>query len=330
MSKHKPTSPSGSSKAVYAVFGPELFLKDQAVRRVRAETIGRDFDPMAYSEFDAGAEPAEVFDELRTLPLLAPFRLVAIHDADAFVKKHRESLERYCASPSPSASLLLICKTFDARTRLYKTVAGVGEVIKCDSLKGMAVAQWLSQRAQAAYDKRLDRRAADLLRRQAGDDLAILDSELLKLSTYVGDRAEISAKDVAALVGLQREEKVFGIADALSSRDAATALRLWEQVWRTDRAAPGRAIAGLAWALRRDLEAKCEVDRGASPASIARKFWMSPDELIARLNRNTLAQFEDKLRALLQADAEVKTGLSDVRTTIEKFIVTQCAMARAS
>ena len=83
-----------------------------------------------------------------------------------------------------------------------------------------------------------------MLREHVGDAPGLLDAELGKLAIYVGERVEITAADIAALTGRHREEKVFAVTDAMSSGDTQTALRQWEQVLATDRAAPARAIAG--------------------------------------------------------------------------------------
>ncbi|MEE8296191.1 MAG: hypothetical protein V3R26_00005, partial [Hyphomicrobium sp.] len=101
---------------IYVVHGPEAYLKDHAVADVRQRALGADPDPLAYSHFGPSASLADVLDELRTLPLLSARRLVVVADADDFIKAHRAPLERYCAQPSTSASLLLICNTFDKRT----------------------------------------------------------------------------------------------------------------------------------------------------------------------------------------------------------------------
>ena len=72
------SSRARSPKPIYVVYGPESFLRDQAIARIRELTVGADPDPLACSEFDGDAELAEVLDELRTLPMLAPYRLVVV------------------------------------------------------------------------------------------------------------------------------------------------------------------------------------------------------------------------------------------------------------
>ena len=324
MAKHVPTN--SAPKPIYVIYGPEQYLRDQARRRVLQMTIGSASDEMGQTQFEGDTALANVLDELNTLPLLASYRLVAVLDADDFISRYRESLERYCESPSTTASLLLICDQFDARTRLFKAVTAIGEGIKCEPLKGRSVVTWIVQQAQEACGKILDERSAWLLRNLVGDDLGRLDSELRKLATFVGDRPSIRAEDIHALVGLHREEKVFGIADAWVDRDSKTALTLWEQVWETDRSAVGRALAGLAWAVRGYTEAKSATMQGAPLSKFTSQFWrMKPDLFKMRMDRLRLADCEKMIAALHRADLDSKTGLSDTYHAIQKLIVEQCA-----
>ena len=136
---------------------------------------------------------------------------------------------------------------------------------------------------------------------------------------------------VDTLIGNHREEKIFAVTDAISSQDAATALRCWEQVLATDRAAPGRAIAGLAWGVRRLLEARRDWEAGGNIRELARRMYTDPGVLRSRLERVTTEQLEAQQRDLLAADLAVKTGASTAASAVEKFIIThsRSPLARA-
>ena len=141
--------------------------------------------------------------------------------------------------------------------------------------------------------------ASSVCASRSGDAPAFLDAELSKLAEYVGQRPEITPDDVAALTGHLREEKVFAVVDAVASGATAEALKQWDQVLATDRAATDRAIGGLAWSVRRLLEARRDLDRGVPIASLARRMYMDPALLQRRLQRLSLAQLEAQQRDLL-------------------------------
>lgn len=310
---------------VYAVVGRDRFLRHETLEHI-LKALAPEMDTLGPARFDGSrAGLADVLDEVRTLSLLASRRVVIVDDADPFITANRAALERYGSAPLESGSLILLCDTLPRNTRLYKIIQGSGTVIVCDVRKGRAVSQWAVDRARSKYGKRLSPAGAQMLRDHLGDALGILDSELGKLASYVGERGDITPGDIDTLTGQHREEKVFAVTDAISSHDTAGALGHWEQVLATDRAAPGRAIAGLAWSLRRLLEARRDWEGGTSIGELARRMYTDPRVLQRRLETVTIGQLEDQQRDLLEADVAIKTGASTIDRAVEKFIVKHSA-----
>ncbi len=308
--------------SIYAVVGHDRFLRNEALQNILA-VLGDETDTLGPARFDGSkAELADVLDEVRTPSLLGGRRVVIVDDADSFITANRAPLERYCSAPSESGSLILLCNTLARNTRLYKIIVSGGTVIGCEPPKGRGVVTWIVNRARATYGKQLSEPAARMLHEHLGDTFGGFDAELAKLAAYVGARAEIAPADIDAVTGHHREEKVFAVTDAMSSRDTAAAIRHWEQVLATDRAAPGRAVAGLAWGVRRLLEARRDWEAGTGIGDLARRMYTDPRVLRRRLESVTTEQLETQQRDLLAADLAVKTGASTVDIAVEKFIVT--------
>jgi len=314
---------------VYAIVGSDRFLRHDSLVEL-LKTIGDAPDAFGPTQVEGDSVSlAQVLDEVRTPSLLGDRRIVIVQDADDFVSANREALEKYCASPAPTGTLVLLCDTMPRNTRLHKVIAGRGGVIMCEAPEGRALTTWIVRRAKLSYGKQLGEAAAQRLREHLGDSPGWIDSELAKLAAYVGSRPEITREDIVEVTGELREEKVFAVMDAIANGDASLALKLWEQVWATDRAAPGRAIAGLAWSVRKLLDAKQEFDRGVDAAALARKMFTDPSVLRRRLERTTQAGLREQQRDLLAADLAVKTGNSTVDVAIEKFIVKHAAARSA-
>lgn len=310
---------------VYAIVGASRFLRNLALRDVLA-TVADELDELGPTRLDGDrASLADVLDEVRTMSLLGDRRLVVVDDADRFISANRASLEKYCGDPAPSGTLVLLCNTLPKNTKLFKIINKTGSVVVCEPPKGRGVVSWIVDRATRVYDKKISPGPAQLLRDQIGDDVGSLDSELSKLAAYVGERSSIAPSDIAALTSHHREEKVFAVTDALALGDTALALAHWEQVLATDRAAPARAIAGLAWGVRRLLEARRAYENGASVFELSRKLYADPDTVRRRLDRVTTFDLERQQRDLLAADVAVKTGATTIERAIEAFIVTHSA-----
>lgn len=324
-------SPAASAPApdliagVYAFSGADAFRKNEAIAALCARIAAADGDGQGPTQFDGdSAELATVLDEVRTFSLLGGRRIVTVYRADAFISKYRAALERYCEAPADSGTLILECASLPANQRIHKIIAQHSEIARFDELKGREVAEWMVQRARNPYGKKLTTSCAWNLRELCGSELGLLDVELAKLATFVGDRAEITQADIDALVGRHREEDVFGVLDGIAEGNAAKALAQWERVLATDRAAPARAIGGLAWGVRRMLDLKLQADRGVPLPALARQAFCGTDVMERRLRVARVTTLQEQLCDLLDADLASKTGLSTVPVAIERFIVKQC------
>lgn len=312
-------------KPIFVIHGPDAYLRREALTEVTRRVLGDVEDHLAFADYEGdSAGLADVLDDVRTPPFLAPVRLVIVRDADGFVSKHRRSLETYVESPSSVGVLVLLCRSFPGNTKLAKMVARVGTTYECKPPRGAGMDRWLIHQAQSHHDKRLEGHAAGLLRRLVGDELGLLDAEVAKLAIYVGSRTAITTDDVQALVGHHREEKVFGIIDAVARGDTGAAIHLWEQVWATDRAAQGRAIAGLAWGVRQLLVARLDVDGGAPIGKAAARLHRDPSQARRQLDRFSSSELEDQLVKLLAVDVRAKTGAGTVQSAVQQFIIQWC------
>lgn len=314
-------APAAVVHPVYAVIGQDRFLRNEALQII-LRTLAPHMDALGPTRVDGeNASLADLLDEVRTPSLLGGRRVVIVDDADDCISTNRAALERYCADPSAGGCLIFLCDSMPKTTKLRKIISAGGEIMECEPLKGRAVVSWIVRRAKEVHGKRVNDAAAQMLKEHLGDALGWLDVELAKLAAYVGDRPEITPKDIDAATGEHREEKVFAVLDAITAGDPVSALQAWEQVWATDRAAPGRAIAGLAWSVRRLLEVRREWERGADIGGLARRMFTDPVMLRRRLERSSVDQLREQQRDLLAADIAAKTGLSTVEVAVERFIV---------
>jgi DNA polymerase III subunit delta len=324
---------SSRPPAVAVICGSEGFLKQEAIRDLTNRALGSADRSLALSEYDGTSASlilADVLDDVRTLPFLSPCRLVIVRDADPFITRYRPELEDYVDNPTPTGVLLLECKTLAANTRLYKRVQTAGEIVKCEAIKSRMIPAWLIERARSVHGIQVDQRVASLMQDLVGDELGLLDGELQKLVLYAGERQRITTVDVEALVGQHREEKVWDILSAIAAGNEGRAMTLWEEVWQTDRAAPGRAVAGIAFTVRRLLSARRAQEAGAPMQEVAKILmrWGDDAGMRAELAAFTVAQLEGMLCKLLEADVAAKTGGASVQSSIEAFIVEGCRNRR--
>lgn len=316
---------------IVVIFGDEEYAKSRALRGVLDRILPPGVDRgMALCEYD-GSKPEEqggpacaaVLDDLRTLPFLADCRVVLIRDADRFIAACRDRLERYLAAPAPTGVLILLCRSLPRNTRLCKAASAAGgELHECRKLTPRAAIDFLIQEAQARH-KRLEPAAASRIAALVGPAQGLLASEVEKLSLYVGNRPAITVDDVADLVGLSREERIFGVMEAAGVGRLDQALHLWSDVLATDPSGVYKAVGGIAFVLRRWLAAHELLAAGQTVRSIAPQMmmWGRERELETLLSRLPPRRCKQLLAALAELDAQAKSGLRSIESGVASLLV---------
>lgn len=288
------------SSPVYLLLG-ESFLSEEALDKIRAEA---ETDHLAEDVFQADVEPAVLMSALETPNLLGGRRLVVVYGAQDLKKDHLAALERYMASPSPYAVLVLIA---EGRNKLEALVKGVGTVVSLDPPKGRKLVTWIRQRA-TEHRLKIDDRGAWALIDAIGTELRDLDGALSQLATGFGSDARIGAGQVRDMFSRLADERMYAFTDAVGDRrlpQAMTALRrLLDQGEQ-----PLVVLGALAGQVRRMLRARRFAEQGAKAVGQAMGL---PGWRAERLEKQARSYTEEELAAslsvLADADVQMKGG----------------------
>ncbi len=312
-------------KPVYVLHGDDAFLLDAYRQEIIHAVLG-DADPqVCMTAFDGDAELADVLDELRTLPFLAPSRVVIIRDADSFVSAHREKLENYLQAPNETSALVLQVRTWKSNTRLAKLVDQIGQVKHCSLTENANLQAWLAK-AAAKRGKKISPAAADLLAAYVGRDLASLSNELEKLSLYVSDRPTIEPQDVAVLTAPTSQPVDFALTNAIAAGDVRGALQALDDLFHSGSGAEFKIIGSLAYHLRKVMAVQGKVADGQpAPAALgaARVPYALRDVFLKLIQRRAISKLQDDFRKLIRADLSLKSG-GDSAAALQKLVVELC------
>ena len=169
-----------------------------------------------------------------------------------------------------SHHLILTTDVFDRRRSLYKSIKSQGVVIDCSVPKGTRQADKaaqesvLSNTAQAIlkqHHKRIEREAYQALYEMTGFDLTVFTGNLEKLIDYVGERPEITIKDVDVIVRRTKTDPIYAFTNALADRRTANALFFLDSLL-ADNIHPLQILAAMTNQVRKLLVAK-DFQKGA-------------------------------------------------------------------
>jgi len=281
---------------------------------------------------------ATVLDSLRSMSFLASTQVIIIDGADAFLRAHRDELGACLETGFPGGHLVLCLRgKLDGRTKFAKAAAKSGWVIACEQpydrpppwedkapVWDSPLSHWLSRHA-GAKGLELDPKTAFTLHNRVGCDLELLDEELEKLKTYLGEDGgtRIDEETITAVTGELREDNIFRVIDLFLEgrrRDTIAAIENLFERGCQDRS--GKLVtdpAGIALPLMSSLLKKLRSLRrahamkkaGASSMNliqegiVAKSFLPGFERQLQRNPPGRVAQLFDRL---YNTDRGIKTG----------------------
>lgn len=323
--KSSAKAPSGAGRVrmgpgtrFLVLHGKEPFLRQAYVDQLREalSEAGVEFDTIRFDGSQAGV--AEVLDECRSMGLLAAHKLVIVDHAEDWVKgdTSRPMVERYAESPSDSVTLVLRAETWrpGKLDKAIEALGAAGGVIKCDAVTEAQALTWAKGRVKKRHGREIEADAASELVARVGPDLGRIDSELAKLATGTPEGGAIELQTVRDLVGLSREQEVWGLQAILLSGSAEASLTHMHDLLGVSRV----PTVLMRWAmtdLTRKLHAAASGLASGMPApaiaSALRLWGPSRDMILATARRLRPEATGALLSAAVEADAAGKTGRGD-------------------
>jgi DNA polymerase-3 subunit delta len=274
---------------------------------------------------DRNVTPSTVVEAARTLPMLAPRRVIIVLQAEALMAPKRgraadasdeeddSSAERiaplldYLAAPLASTTLAFIFSAPEAgqpadsiplakHLKITKALANAATLVVCTGLDGgKDPARWVQEQVRAAKQE-IDPQALRRLLELSGDDVGRLRADVSKLLLFAVGQPRITLDHVSAVVGAP----VFHGDD-------------WALVRAIERGDAGAALRELAAAL----------DHGGVPFQILGQLGYAVRTPPPR-GRFPARRVPAAVDALFRTDIAMKSSGGDPRVLLERLIVELC------
>jgi DNA polymerase III subunit delta len=183
------------------------------------------------------ADWASVVNACRRYPMFAERQVVLLKEAQHM--KDIDKLESYIENPLPSTIFVVGYKgkSYDKRTKLYKTVKQSAEILVSEKLKDYKVGEWIKEFV-TNKGFTISPKAVVLLEEHIGNDLSRIVNELEKLSLNLKGKKSISEDDIENYVGISKEYNVFELQAAIAKKDLAKALTIIQYFDANPKAGP--------------------------------------------------------------------------------------------
>jgi DNA polymerase-3 subunit delta len=228
---------------------------------------------------------SDIIASARTLPMMAPRRVLVVHDAEKLLsprkardeedapppstgKKRRsltaaEELEEYINSPEPMTTLVFVAGALDANRRLVKLLRKRATSVDCGTLETAAEATKWIRGALQRDGLDIEAKAVNVLLESTGLSLGRIRAEVEKLALYCAGEKSVTlqhVRDTTTPIDEPGDGPVVGF--AIRDGDVKTALR--ELTTMLDGGMPHLPILGqIRWGagmLRPDSRARRALD----------------------------------------------------------------------
>jgi DNA polymerase-3 subunit delta len=294
---------AGETDPLYMLVGADD-LEKSAVASEFAELVEEDLRPFNVERvYGAETKVDDLIDAVRTLPMMAPRRVVVIAEAEKLLMPKRESkaseaeqerLEEFIKDPPRHATVVFVCGPLDRRRRVIQLMLKVAHVVDCGTIESEADAQrWVKARATREKVTLEPAAVAELVAR-AGLDLVRLRAGFERLTLYALGQSTITVDNVRQAVSIGPEAQAeWGIANAIQRNDVREALR----------------ELGLAF------------DSGDVAVKILGQIRIAAEKLSG-------PRLRPAMDALLRTDIALKSSGGDHRILLERLVVEMCPEGR--
>jgi DNA polymerase III subunit delta len=259
-----------------------------------------------------GATANAIAGAARTLPMMAPRRMVLVRDISAVPGGELGKLVNYLDDPSETTVLLAVTAKVDKRIKFFARAKKLGFLHELIAPRNPT--PWLRQEARARGIN-LSAAAASRMVDVIGADLSRLALSLDQLALYAGDRA-IEVDHVDDLIAQTRERTVFELTDAIGLGDRPRALTALAALFDQRQSAIG-VVMMLARHVRQLAMAHASIQQRQPKAELARSLGVPPfivDKIVAQARRMSAASLDRALSRLAETDYALKGGRPLMKT----------------
>lgn len=216
---------------VYLIVSKDEFQRKQALDLL-AKYLSKGLPEKEFNmqRFEAAEMPIEkLLTELNSFSFFSRKPILALNSLEKAPKALLEKLEPALTQAKLPLTLVLSASALTATTKLYKCIEKIGIILDIPEekpwQKEKIAQEWLLNLSKE-NGKSFSSQACMSLIKRVGTDTSTLFQEHEKLLCYIGDRKEITEKDVQAICSTANIDTVWQLGEAIFRRDTPAALRI--------------------------------------------------------------------------------------------------------
>lgn len=222
---------------VYLLHGEEPFYIDRISDYIENVVLGdmeKEFNQTIV--YGRDSEPLSLISMAKRYPMMSNYQVLIVKEAQdlPYFKKKKESDKEdgdpflnYFHNPL-SSTLFVLCfkyKSFDKRTKLYKTIEKHATIFESKKLYDNKIPDWINHYIQEKGFK-IQAKATQLMADSLGNDLSRIANECDKLFINLKPGQEIDTTHIEQNIGISKEFNSFELNTALALKNVGKANRI--------------------------------------------------------------------------------------------------------
>lgn len=320
----------GDPRPVYLLVGVDAVVVREALSALRGAVLQGPTAAFNDAVVVAAEGGMAFLDLARTVPMMAPRRLVLLRQVEEAPVAVLDALLEYLQAPVPSTVLVVTGEKFpaavggvDRGARITNAAKKVGLVVDARAATADP-ASFARARAQS-LGVRLDPGGVRLLLDYTDGELALLEADLEKCAAFVGEGGLVDAAVVEEVCKSTAEAEVWSLTDALIARDRDRAIGTLHRLLE-DGEAPHRILASLAWQLRQVLALQDAVRRGLSERDSGVRMPPQKVRAVKELVRTRPVRPSALLNELAAVNRAMNLSRAGDRRVIEAWVARLCGL----
>lgn len=305
---------------IYLMYGSETYF----IHRLRKEILKKtgddeenvrmyDLEETPIEEVIADAETYPFFSEKNVIIAINPVFLKAKTEKLPF-EHNLDVLERYLENPAEYSILILIApyEKIDERKKISKQLKKHATVAVCNPIKEQDTAQWIHTLA-SSLSISVDDGALEIIEAEISTNLHLLESELTKLASYVGEGGTVTKEIAEELISHTISSSALRLVDAVIERNLTKAISIFKDLEKM-KEEPIALIGLLAFQYRTILRVKLLKHKGYTQFQMQKQLGVHPYVVKIALKRErqfTYEQLTKIMNELTEADASMKQSGMD-------------------
>ena len=319
------SDPSTRENPVCLIRGGQTLLADRFVEEISTRFLGQSGSPDTVVFYADETPVGEVLSTVSTPSMFSPKKVVVLKRAETLDKSSLELVKQYCAAPCSHTCLILVSS--DPAKPALKPEDGA--LVKQAEQDRRKVSERVLEEARAAGIE-MKRPAAERLCELAGEDLAVIKNELVKLSEVYGAGARVGVREIDGALQKRTDRDTFELVNAIADGKKGEALSILSEMAFHNQTEPLLILSVVSSRIRNILRASCvrEGAKGAPPEEqkklIAKELKVKPGaahfiwKQTASFPRGAAAR---AVTSLAEADKALKTSRSGGYDILTRMVV---------